>query len=557
MEKPWLQHYEEAVPQTVKYPQETLSILLQEAVEQYAQESAISFFGRTLNYGRLNRLVDQFAAVLHRLGVGKGDRVAIILPNLPQYPIAHYAIMRLGAIIVPTNPLYVERELKYQLNDSGAKAVIVLNLLYPRLKAIRAETGVKDIIVTGVKDYLPPLLKFLYPIKEKKEGTAVKVKKEPGIHFFAELMKQKLPPAPGNTVSLSDTAMFLYTGGTTGISKGTVLTHENLVSNAYQTRTWMWDIRNGKEVILSVLPFFHAYGMTTCMHLALVSRSMALLVPRFDAKQVLGLIQKHRVTIFPGVPTIYIAINNHPDVKKYNLRSIRACISGGAALPVEVQQKFEQITGGRLVEGYGLSEASPVTHANPIYGLRKEGSIGMPFPNTNAKIVDLETSQDLPVGQIGELAVSGPQVMGEYWNKEEETSRALRDGWVFTGDVAKMDKDGYFYIVDRKKDVIIASGFNVYPLEIEKVLFQHPNVLETAVIGIPDEYRGEVVKAYIVLKEGKTATTEEIIEFCKDKLAHFKIPKTVEFRQELPKSMIGKVLRRVLAEEDKNASKQG
>jgi len=557
MEKPWLQHYEEAVPQTVKYPQETLSILLQEAVEQYAQESAISFFGRTLNYCRLNRLVDQFAAVLHRLGVGKGDRVAIILPNLPQYPIAHYAIMRLGAIIVPTNPLYVERELKYQLNDSGAKAVIVLNLLYPRLKAIRAETGVKDIIVTGVKDYLPPLLKFLYPIKEKKEGTAVKVKKEPGIHFFAELMKQKLPPAPGNTVSLSDTAMFLYTGGTTGISKGTVLTHENLVSNAYQTRTWMWDIRNGKEVILSVLPFFHAYGMTTCMHLALVSRSMALLVPRFDAKQVLGLIQKHRVTIFPGVPTIYIAINNHPDVKKYNLRSIRACISGGAALPVEVQQKFEQITGGRLVEGYGLSEASPVTHANPIYGLRKEGSIGMPFPNTNAKIVDLETSQDLPVGQIGELAVSGPQVMGEYWNKEEETSRALRDGWVFTGDVAKMDKDGYFYIVDRKKDVIIASGFNVYPLEIEKVLFQHPNVLETAVIGIPDEYRGEVVKAYIVLKEGKTATTEEIIEFCKDKLAHFKIPKTVEFRQELPKSMIGKVLRRVLAEEDKNASKQG
>ena len=557
MEKPWLQHYEEAVPQTVKYPQETLSILLQEAVEQYAQESAISFFGRTLNYCRLNRLVDQFAAVLHRLGVGKGDRVAIILPNLPQYPIAHYAIMRLGAIIVPTNPLYVERELKYQLNDSGAKAVIVLNLLYPRLKAIRAETGVKDIIVTGVKDYLPPLLKFLYPIKEKKEGTAVKVKKEPGIHFFAELMKQKLPPAPGNTVSLSDTAMFLYTGGTTGISKGTVLTHENLVSNAYQTRTWMWDIRNGKEVILSVLPFFHAYGMTTCMHLALVSRSMALLVPRFDAKQVLGLIQKHRVTIFPGVPTIYIAINNHPDVKKYNLRSIRACISGGAALPVEVQQKFEQITGGRLVEGYGLSEASPVTHANPIYGLRKEGSIGMPFPNTNAKIVDLETSQDLPVGQIGELAVSGPQVMGEYWNREEETSRALRDGWVFTGDVAKMDKDGYFYIVDRKKDVIIASGFNVYPLEIEKVLFQHPNVLETAVIGIPDEYRGEVVKAYIVLKEGKTATTEEIIEFCKDKLAHFKIPKTVEFRQELPKSMIGKVLRRVLAEEDKNASKQG
>ena len=401
-----------------------------------------------------------------------------------------------------------------------------------------------------MKDYLPPLLKLLYPIKEKKEGTAVKVKKEPGVHFFAELMKQKLPPAPEAEISLSDTAMFLYTGGTTGVSKGTVLTHENLVANAFQTRSWMWDIRDGEEVILSALPFFHSYGMTACMHLALVCRSMALLVPRFDTKQVLGLIQKHGVTIFPGVPTMYIAINNYPEVKKYDLRSIRACISGGAALPVEVQREFEQITGGRLVEGYGLSEASPVTHVTPIYGLRKEGAIGVPFPNTEAKIVDLKTSEDLPVGEIGELAIRGPQVMQEYWNKPEETQGTLRDGWLLTGDLAKMDEDGYFYIVDRKKDIIIASGFNIYPREIEEVLFQHPKVAEAAVIGIPDEYRGEVVKAYVVLKEGETATTEEIIDFCRDKLARFKIPKVMEFRQELPKSMIGKVLRRVLMEEE-------
>jgi len=481
--------------------------------------------------------------------------VAIVLPNLPQYPIVHYAIMRLGAVIVPVNPLYVERELKYQLNDSGAKAAIVLNLVYPRLKAIRAETSLENIIVTSVKDYLPPLLKLLYRFKERKKGTVARVKKEPGVHFFMELMKQKLPSAPEVKVSVNDVAMFLYTGGTTGVSKGTVLTHENLVANAFQTRSWVSDIRDGEEVILSVLPFFHSYGMTTCMHLSLVCHSKALLVPRFDTRQVLKLVQKHRVTIFPGVPTMYIAINNYPDVNKYDLSSIRACISGGAALPVEVQRQFERLTGGRLVEGYGLSEASPVTHANPLYGLRKEGSIGVPFPSTEAKIVDLETCEDLPVGEIGELAVRGPQVMQKYWNRPEETQQTLRNGWLLTGDVARMDEDGYFYIVDRKKELIITSGFNVYPREIEEVLFQHPKVAEAAVIGVPDAHRGEVIKAYVVVKEGKTATTEEIISFCQGKLARFKIPKIVEFRPELPKSMIGKVLRRVLIEEEKEASK--
>jgi len=555
MEKPWLKHYEEGVPHTLEYPQKILSVLLQEVAEKHGEKPAIFFFGRILTFDQLNCLIDRFAAILHHLGIGKGDRVAIVLPNLPQYPIVHYAIMRLGAVIVPINPLYVERELKYQLNDSGAKAAIVLNLVYPRLKAIRAETSLENIIVTSVKDYLPPLLKLLYRFKERKKGTVARVKKEPGVHFFMELMKQKLPSAPEVKVSVNDVAMFLYTGGTTGVSKGTVLTHENLVANAFQTRSWVSDIRDGEEVILSVLPFFHSYGMTTCMHLSLVCHSKALLVPRFDTRQVLKLVQKHRVTIFPGVPTMYIAINNYPDVNKYDLSSIRACISGGAALPVEVQRQFERLTGGRLVEGYGLSEASPVTHANPLYGLRKEGSIGVPFPSTEAKIVDLETCEDLPVGEIGELAVRGPQVMQKYWNRPEETQQTLRNGWLLTGDVARMDEDGYFYIVDRKKELIITSGFNVYPREIEEVLFQHPKVAEAAVIGVPDAHRGEVIKAYVVVKEGKTATTEEIISFCQGKLARFKIPKIVEFRPELPKSMIGKVLRRVLIEEEKEASK--
>ncbi|RKY88698.1 long-chain fatty acid--CoA ligase, partial [candidate division KSB1 bacterium] len=517
MEKPWLKHYEEGVPHTLEYPQKILSVLLQEVAEKHGEKPAFFFFGRILTFAQLNCLIDRFAAILHHLGIGKGDRVAIVLPNLPQYPIVHYAIMRLGAVIVPVNPLYVERELRYQLNDSGAKAAIVLNLVYPRLKAIRAETSLENIIVTSVKDYLPPLLKLLYRFKERKKGTVARVKKEPGVHFFMELMKQKLPSAPEVKVSVNDVAMFLYTGGTTGVSKGTVLTHENLVANAFQTRSWVSDIRDGEEVILSVLPFFHSYGMTTCMHLSLVCHSKALLVPRFDTRQVLKLVQKHRVTIFPGVPTMYIAINNYPDVHKYDLSSIRACISGGAALPVEVQRQFERLTGGRLVEGYGLSEASPVTHANPLYGLRKEGSIGVPFPSTEAKIVDLETCEDLPVGEIGELAVRGPQVMQKYWNRPEETQQTLRNGWLLTGDVARMDEDGYFYIVDRKKELIITSGFNVYPREIEEVLFQHPKVAEAAVIGVPDAHRGEVIKAYVVVKEGKTATTEEIISFCQGK----------------------------------------
>ncbi len=551
MEKVWLKHYEESVSPTITYPEITLYEYLVQAAKEYPDNPAFSFFGNTLSYQKTLQYVDQFAEALYDLGVRKGTRVAIMLPNLPQYPITHYAIMKLGGIIVPTNPLYVEREIQQQMNNSGAEYIIVLNLLFKRIKNVWKETPLKKIIVTGVKEYLPGIFKLLYPIKEKKEGTYTKVEPEKGVVFFQELMKKKFSPIPQVKVNIDETAMFLYTGGTTGISKGAVLTHRNLTANSFQTKAWLTSIRDGKDVILSALPYFHSYGMTTCMHLSLVSKAKAVLIPRFDTKMVLEAIQKHQVSVFPGVPTMYIAINHYPNVQKYKLNSVKACISGGAALPGEVQKEFERLTGGKLVEGYGLSEASPVTHANVVYGLRKEGSIGIPFPSTEAKVVDSQTLTELPIGEIGELAIKGPQIMKEYWQRSDETSQALHEGWLLTGDMAKVDEDGYFYIVDRKKDMIIASGFNIYPREVEEVLFLNPKIAEAAVVGIPDEYRGETVKAFVVLKEGQTTTDEEIKEFCQGKLAKFKVPKQVEFRKELPKSLIGKVLRRKLVEEEK------
>jgi long-chain acyl-CoA synthetase len=343
----------------------------------------------------------------------------------------------------------------------------------------------------------------------------------------------------------------MYTGGTTGISKGAMLTNKNIVSNALQVRAWLPKIQVANERILSVIPFFHSYGMTTCLNLAIVSAATMVLLPQFIIKDVLGAINRYRPTMFPGVPTMYIALINNPEIGKYDLRSISACISGAAALPVEVQAKFEQITGGRLVEGYGLSEASPVTHANPIYGLRKAGSIGLPFPSTVAKVVSLETGEDLSVGEIGELVVQGPQVMQGYWNNEEETQLVLKGNWLYTGDLAKMDEDGYFFIVDRKKDMIIAGGYNIYPRDIEEVLYTHPKIQEALVISAPHEYLGEAVKAFVVLKPGEEASAEEIIQYCSTRLAKFKVPKMVEFRGSLPKTLIGKILRRVVVDEER------
>ncbi|MDH7488925.1 MAG: long-chain fatty acid--CoA ligase [Anaerolineae bacterium] len=552
MERPWLKFYEPGVPASIPYPDIPLHQNLADAAKDYPNSPATIFFDAVLTYQELDALADRFAAELQQMGVKKGDRVAIYLPNCPQFIIAYYGTLRAGGIVAPCNPLYVARELEHQLNDSGSETIVVLSKLYPVVKAIRDRTPLKRVIVTSIKEYFPPILRFMFTLlKEKKEGHAVDISKDPNTIWFKDFLRAapaKPQPVP---ITPQDTACLLYTGGTTGVPKAAELSHRNLVANAVQCAVWCSG-RRGQEKFLAALPLFHSYGMTTCMNAGIYMASPVILLPQFKLKDVLEAINKHQPTIFPGVPTMYVAINNYPEIKDYNLRSIRACISGAAGLPVEVQQKFQELTGGRLVEGYGLSEASPVTHGNPVFGDCRIGTIGVPFPDTDAKIVDLETgTRELPPGEAGELIIKGPQVMKGYWNRPDETALVLREGWLYTGDIARRDADGYFQIVDRKKDMIIAGGFNIYPRDVEEVLYQHPKVKEAVVTGVPDEYLGEVVKAYIVLKEGETATEQEIIEFCRQNLAKYKVPRIVEFRKELPKTMVGKILRRVLVEEER------
>ena len=561
MEKPWLKNYEPQVPPTLEYPDRPLYTNLEESARKHPDATAIIFLNSKLSYGQLNQLADRFAAALQQLGVKKGDRVAIYMANCPQYVIGYYGALKAGAIVVTFNPLYSAREVGHQLKDSGAETILVMSRFYPIVKQVRAQTALKNVIVTNIKEYFPPLIKLLFTLfKEKHEGDRQDISGDPDAHWFQDVLGQAPAKSQPVEVKPSDTACFLYTGGTTGVPKGAELSHTNLMSNAVACRHWLHDIEEAKEVVLTALPLYHSYGMTTCMNLSVYAAAAMLLIPNpRDIPDLMKNINKHRPTLFPGVPTMYVAFNNFPDIDKYDVKSIRACISGAAGLPVEVQKRFQELTGARLVEGFGLSEASPVTHANPIFGKVKIGTIGLPWPDTEAKIVDLETGKkELPVGEIGELIIRGPQVMKGYWNMPEETAIALREGWLYTGDIARMDDEGYFQIVDRKKDMIIAGGFNIYPRDVEEVLYEHPKVKEAVVAGIPDPYRGETVKAYIILKEGETVTEEEIIEFCKGKMAKYKVPRAVEFRTELPKTIVGKILRRMLVEEEqKKLQKKG
>ena len=527
--------------------------LLEESAQRFPDRPAIIYYGRQISYRQLNGLSKTFAAALHDLGVKKGDRVSINLPNIPQFVIAFYGALRLGAIVVQTNPMYTERELKELLNDSGAETMITLDLLYPRVRAIRSETGLKRVILTSIKDFLPPLLKALYPLKELLEHKRVNLKGEDFYSFPGLLRRYRGQQPPQVELEPeNDVALLQYTGGTTGLPKGAMLTHRNLVANALQTRSWFLRAEEGHERVLAVLPFFHVYGMTVAMNLPIALASAMILLPRFQIDELLKTINRYQPTMFPGAPTIYVAFNNHPQIKKYKVGSINDCISGSAPLPVEVKRRFEELTGGRLVEGYGLSEASPVTHSNPLDGRDIPGSIGLPFPDTEAKIVNPATGEDLGVGEVGELLIRGPQVMKGYWNNPEETAGVLKEGWLYTGDIARMDEQGYFYIVDREKDVIIASGYNVYPREVEEVLYQYqyPKVAEVVVIGVPDPYRGETVKAFIVPRAGEELNKEEIIAFCRERLAAYKVPKLIEFRDSLPKTAVGKILKRELREEE-------
>ncbi len=554
MQKPWLKFYEPHIPEHIDYPETVMPAVLEETARKYPDHTALIFNNARITYREVNEAVDRFAAALQGLGVKKGNRVAIHLLNCPQFPIAYYAVLRIGGIVVPCNPVYTAREMRHQLKDSGAEVIVTLSMMYPLIKQIRAETELRHVIVANIKTYLPPLLRVLFTLfREKKGGHRVDISGDVNTYWFTDVLAKG--PAKPQPVELTwdDTAVLMYTGGTTGVSKGAQLTHQNILVNACQCKVWI-NAGEAEDVSLTALPLYHSFAMTTCMNMDTLIGAAMLLIPNpRDLEDVLKNITKHKPTYYPGVPAMYVAINNHPDLSKYDVTSIKACVSGAAGLPVEVQKRFQELTGAKLAEGYGLSEASPVTHANPIWGDNRVGTIGVPWPDTEVKIVDAETGEQvLGVGEAGELCIRGPQVMKGYWNMPEETASTLRAGWLHTGDIAVMDEDGYFKIVDRKKDMILgAGGYNIYPREIEDVLYEHPKVLEVAAAGIPVAGKGDRVKVYVVLKEGETATEEEIIAFCRDNLAPYKVPKFVEFRESLPKTMVGKILRRALVEEDK------
>jgi long-chain acyl-CoA synthetase len=542
--RPWLNHYDYWVRPHMNYPRRPLHEILRITAVEVPDRPATAFLGAHLTFSQIKEQSDKLATALSRLRIAKSDRVGIMLPNCPQYLIAAFALLRLGATVVNINPLYTPREILVVAQDSGMCALLTLDALAPNVLAVREQTKIENTIITSLAEYsraaTPPAT----------VASALRF-----ADLLAEVDEPDLPRVEINPDE--DVAVLQYTGGTTGVPKGAMLTHYNIFANVVQTEGWgNRSSRRGEDTHLLVIPFFHIYGFTVGMITGTWLGVQQVLIPKYDVEALLNAIRDYRPSYFPAVPTIYISLLNHPKAKEYGIDKVRTFNSGSAPLPVEVIEQFEQMTGGTLNEGYGLSEASPVTHSTPSLGRRKPGSIGLPLPDTEMKIVDLETgTREVAVGEEGELCIAGPQVMKGYWSRPDETAIALRPDaegrtWLYTGDVARMDEDGYTYIVQRKKDMIIVSGFNVYPSEVEGVLYMHPAVIEAAVIGVPDAYRGEAVKACVVLKSGATVTSEELVEHCKSGLAEFKVPSTIEIRQSLPKTAVGKILHRVLREED-------
>ncbi|WP_413309713.1 long-chain fatty acid--CoA ligase [Bacillus sp. 1P10SD] len=531
--KAWLAHYPETIEKNVTIPNKPMGQILHDTASKFPNNFALSFYGKKFTYGQLQDLANAFTSALQQNEVQKGDRVAIMLPNCPQYVISYYGILNAGGIVTQVNPMSVERELEYILNDSGTETIVVLDALYPRVKSVQSQTNLKNIIVVSLQssgqNFAPD--RSFEDFLTEGNGNVVPIEFEPE----------------------HDVAVLQYTGGTTGRSKGAMLTHRNVLANVIQcSEFFKHELNVGKEKCLTVIPLFHVFGMSSCMNLSIYTAGESIMLPRFDLEEVLNTIKNEQPTMFPGVPTMYVAITSHPKAEDYGINCIRTCNSGSAPMPVELLRSFERKTGSKILEGYGLSEASPTTHCNPPFAERKPGSVGIGMPSTEYKIVDLATGkEEVAIGELGEVIIKGPQIMKGYWNMPEETANTLRDGWLYTGDIAKVDEDGYLYIVDRKKDMIIASGFNIYPRDIEEVLYEHPAVQEAVCIGVPDPYRGEDVKAVIVLKAGKTATDEDIIQYCRQNLAAYKVPRLVEFRDQLPKTGVGKILRRALRDEVK------
>lgn len=545
--RPWLAKYPPPVPPTLSYPETPLDALLSDTAAKFPQVTATIFYGARLTYRDLNEAAGAFAGALASLGVQMNDRVAILLPNMPPFIIAYFGTVRLGAIVVQLNPLLAPAELRAELQDSEATVLVTTEPLLDKAAEALRDTFVRHLIVASPAAYVPLLMRPVVKLRARPKGE-VTIPSGVQTYDLEALLHQRRRPPKVDFDPKGQVAVFQYTGGTTGLPKAAMLTHFNLVANAHQINAWVYRLKDGEEVFLCVLPFFHSYGMTVGMNLAIGRAGTMVLLPRFDPAEAAKAIAQHKVTLFPGVPSMYAAVAHSAERGHIDISSVKVCVSGGAPLPIEVHERFVKATGAKLVEGYGLSEASPVTHCNPVWdGENRIGTIGLPLPDTDCKIVDVETGEkELPPGEAGELVIKGPQVMKGYWNRPDETAQTLRDGWLYTGDIAVMDSDGYFRIVDRKKDLVIVGGFNVYPREVEEVLYQHPKVLEAAVVGVKHPLRGEMLKAFVVLKEGEAATETELIAFCRDRLASYKVPREIEFVSELPKSAVGKILRREL-----------
>ena len=531
--RPWFKFYDSGVPDHLTYPAIPLFSFLKESAHKFPEKPCTIFKDTVITYSEMSKATDHLAGALARLGIRKGDRVGIFLPNVPQFVMAYFSILKAGGVVVATNPAYTPPEIEYQVNDAGLEVMFVMGMAYEKIKALQSKTQIKTLIVIDCNENLSLEIGDVR-LEELLAGSA---------------------PRPDLEISPDDTALFQYSGGTTGISKGAVALHRNLVANTLQFKSWMVSLKEGQETSLLAIPMYHVYGMVCGMNLSMALGASMVLIPNpRDMDDMLGAIQKYHPTYFPAVPTLYNAINNHSEVQtgKYDLSSINACISGSAPLLKETKEKFETLTSGKICEGYGLSEAPTATHCNPLLGVNKIGSIGMPLPDVDCRIVDVETGQiDVPAGEVGELILRGPQVMRGYHNMPEETALTLRDNWLFTGDLARMDADGYFYIIDRKKELIKHDGLQVWPREVEEAIAAHPMVLEVGVAGIPDPFHGETVKAWIVVKSGETLSETEVLTWCRERLAPYKIPTRVEFRSDLPKSNIGKVLRRELVRQEK------
>ena len=557
VDKPWLKSYEKGVPATINYEEICMPDILDRTVKEFPNRTALIFQGYKLTFSQFKDMVDRFATCLTAFGIKQGDAVAILLPNVIPCVIAYFAILKIGAISVMNNPLYTDRELDHQFNDSGSKALITLDLLANRMIDLRPKTKIKQIVYTSIGDYLPFPKNLLFPLVAKKKKLAADVKPAPDVFTWKECIATYPPNPPSVKLVFENVAMYQYTGGTTGISKGVMLTHSNLSKQVQQIAAWFPTFERGTGIMLGALPYFHSFGLSTSMNLSVHLGWAQVLIPRPQPQPLLEAIRKFRPTFAPLVPTMYIGMLNHPDLKKTDMSCIKGAFSGSAPLPVEVIHDFEKMTGAVIVEGFGLTETTPVTHVNPFGGVRKVGSIGVPISDTQCRIVSLDDGvTDMPAGEPGELIIKGPQVMKGYKDMPEETAHMLRDGWCYTGDIATMDQDGYFCIVDRKKDMIISGGFNVYPRDIDEVFYQHPKVQEACSIGVPDPKRGENIKVFVVLKEGETATQEELLEYCATKLAKYKLPTEIAFRKDLPKTNVGKILRKELRAEEMEKRKK-